>query len=339
MVGLLVKRGKEILRPAKRPAVAERAGFDLAQLPGAVPAYVHDMNIPRFGRAATLVLAFFLQAMPQAHAVGLIGPQAMQTRHASLLPELSGNVFGGPIHLRSADVARRVDGDVYAVLSHPFTTVRSALADAGQWCDVLILHLNTKQCRRAERAGAPLIELHVGKKEEQPVRSATLLALAWRPVPQQADYFAVDMAAADGPYGTRDYHLLVEAVPLEGSRTFLHMDAFSYNAASQFALQLYLGTIGRDKVGFTPVEPDRGGRDQALVGGMRGVVERNTMRYYFAIDAYLRSLAAPRQKQVEQRLSAWFDSTEKHPRQLREVDRESYMRMKRNELERQAAAH
>ncbi len=114
--------------------------------------------------------------------------------------------------------------------------------------------------------------------------------------------------------------------------------AFGYGTAGQFGMQVYLNTVGRDKVGFTPVEPARGARDQTLVGGMRGVVERNTMRYYFAIDAYLRSLAAPQQKQLDQRLRAWFDATEKHPRQLHEVEREAYLRMKRNEVERQAAA-
>ena len=67
-----------------------------------------------------------------------------------------------------------------------------------------------------------------------------------------------------------------------------------------------------------------------------GVMERNTMRYYLAIDAYLDSLAAPAGQRVERRLRAWFDATERYPRQLREVDREAYLRMKRQELQRQA---
>jgi hypothetical protein len=70
---------------------------------------------------------------------------------------------------------------------------------------------------------------------------------------------------------------------------------------------------------------------------MRGVAERNTMRYYLAIDAYLDSLAAPADQQVEKRLVSWFDATEKYPRQLHELTRDEYLHMKRDEVQRQTA--
>jgi hypothetical protein len=62
------------------------------------------------------------------------------------------------------------------------------------------------------------------------------------------------------------------------------------------------------------------------------------MRYYLAVAAYLASLSLPAGDRVEQRLGAWFDATERYPAQLHEVDRESYLTMKRSELRRQAAA-
>ena len=71
------------------------------------------------------------------------------------------------------------------------------------------------------------------------------------------------------------------------------------------------------------------------IGGIRGLVERNTMRYYLAIDAYLGSLSAPAAEQPERRFAAWFDATERYPRQLHEVDRDAYLRMKRSEYRRQ----
>jgi hypothetical protein len=74
------------------------------------------------------------------------------------------------------------------------------------------------------------------------------------------------------------------------------------------------------------------------VGGMRGVVERNTMRYYLAIDTYLDSLSAPPPQRRDQRLQAWFEATERYPRQLHEVTREAYLRMKRDEVRRQESA-
>jgi hypothetical protein len=286
---------------------------------------------------AGLLAAVLLSCSLSAAAAAALGPAALRARHTSLAPELAKNAFGGPLVLQSEEVSRRIEGDVYAVLEHPFPAVSAALADPDQWCAILILHLNTKYCRRSGPPGSVRLELRVGKKQPQAIASASLLVFGWNPPLARADYLSVQMEAADGPYDTGDYRLLAEAIPLEGGRTFLHMGyALSYGGTSQFAMQLYLATIGHGKVGFTRVRT--GGAGEAYVDGMRGVVERNTMRYYLAIDAYLDSLSAPPERQLETRLQGWFDATEKYPRQLREVDREAYLRMKRAEVQRQAAA-
>jgi hypothetical protein len=285
--------------------------------------------------AATLAAALFL---PMAAQAGAIGPAGLKAHHAGVAPQLASNAFGGPLVLQSEEVARRIEGDVYAVVDHSFAAVSTALADPAQWCEILILHLNTKYCGRVQEQGATRVDVRVGKKGPQAVQAATLLSFAWRAPTVRPDYLSVQMDAGQGPYDTRDYRLMAEAIPLEGGRTFLHMGyAFSYGGASDFAMNLYLNTIGRDKVGFTRVGARRS-QDDGFVGGMRGVAERNTMRYYLAIDAYLDSIAAPAPQQLEKRLQAWFDATEKYPRQLREVDRESYLRMKRDEVRRQQTA-
>lgn len=284
---------------------------------------------------AALVLALLFPLLAQA--AGALGPGALRAYHASIAPQLANNVFGGPLLLQSEEASRRIDGEVFAVLEHPFARVSAALSDPAQWCDILILHLNTKYCRREQASASTVLDVRVGKKGPQSISSASKLAFQWRPPVQQPDYVAATLEAADGPYDTRDYRLLVEATPLDATHTFLHMGyALSHGAASEFAMQLYLGTIARDKVGFTR-KASKGGDDD-FVGGMRGVVERNTMRYYLAIDAYLDSLAAPPAQQLERRLQAWFDATERYPRQLHEVDRDAYLRMKRDEVGRQTAA-
>jgi hypothetical protein len=280
----------------------------------------------KFWTRAALALALLIPFLAQA--AGLLGAASLRTRHTALAPQLADNAFGGPLVLESQEVARRIDGEVYAVLEHPFATVSAALSDPAQWCEILILHLNTKYCRPAEDRGAPLLDVRVGNKTPQSLSSATKLAFRWGEPAAAADYFSVQLDAADGPYDTRDYRLLAEAVPLPGNRTFLHMGyALSYGGVSDLAMQIYLGTAGRDKVGFT-----------SNVGGMRGVVERNTMRYYLAVDAYLDSLSAPAGRQLEKRLHAWYDATEKYRRQLHEVERDAYLRMKRAEVRRQGAA-
>lgn len=283
-----------------------------------------------------LVLAAGLLLPLGSSAAGALGPAGLLARHASLAPQLASNAFGGPLVLQSDELPRRIEGDVYAVLEHPFATVSGALSDPAQWCEVLILHLNTKHCRRAEVRGVPHVQVRVGRKEPQAIEAASLLDFAWRAAEVRPDYLSVQMDAADGPYDTGEYRLQAEAVPLPGGRTFLHLGyGVGYGGASQFAMNLYLGTLGRDKVGFTRVPR---GSEEGYVDGLRGVVERNTMRYYLAVDAYLGSLAAPTGQQLERRLQAWFDATERYPRQLRELGREAYLRMKREEVQRQAAA-
>ncbi len=68
---------------------------------------------------------------------------------------------------------------------------------------------------------------------------------------------------------------------------------------------------------------------------MRGLVERNTMRYYLAIEAYLGALSMPPAARLEKRLRDWFASIESYPRQLHEMDENQYLKMKRREFLRQ----
>src|SRR5262249_31340061 len=120
-----------------------------------------------------------------------------------------------------------------------------------------------------------------------------------------------------------------------GSRTFLHLTySYGYGMAGRLAMKTYLATIGSDKVGFTTARSSSTGQPE-YIGGGRGLVERNTMRYYLAIDAYLHALSSPPGKRLDQRLATWFDATEQYPRQLHEVDRDAYLTMKHNEYQRQ----
>ena len=69
------------------------------------------------------------------------------------------------------------------------------------------------------------------------------------------------------------------------------------------------------------------------INGVRGMVERNAMRYYLAIEAYFGAMSAPTaQQQQEKRLHDWFALTEEHPRQLHEMERDEYLAIKRREL-------
>jgi hypothetical protein len=68
---------------------------------------------------------------------------------------------------------------------------------------------------------------------------------------------------------------------------------------------------------------------------MRGVVERNTMRYFLAIEAHLGALSVPAAGRMEKSLRDWFAGSERYPRQLHEMEQGAYLSMKRREHLRQ----
>ena len=262
---------------------------------------------------------------------------ALRDRYDTLALQLKSNVFHRPIHLDSEETQNTLRGDIYAVVDYPFATVNSALNDPqkgpANWCEVLILHLNTKYCRATSDSNGAIISMNVGKKTEQELSDTFRVQFNYRSVATGSDYFRVELTAAKGPLSTRDYRIVLEAVDIGNGRTFLHLSySYGFGMAGRIAMKTYLATLGSAKVGFTKAS----GGD--YIGGVRGLVERNTMRYYLAIDAYLASLAIPVDKRVDQRFATWFDATEQYPRQLHELDRQQYLQMKKNEYERQQIA-
>lgn len=284
--------------------------------------------------AACLATAF--QALPgTATAADASGPVALKARYAELADQLARNDFQRPLFVDSAQAGDALSGEVYAVLNHPYATVSNALGTPAQWCDVLILPFNTKYCKVKTVQGQPVLAMRVGRKFDQPLKDAYPLDFSWRKLMSGSEYFEARMSAANGPMGTHDYRIQVAAVPLDSGRTFLHLSyAYGYGFAGKLAMQGYLATVGADKVGFTVTGRDSKGQPR-YIDGVRGVVERNAMRYYLAIDAYLDALAAPPALQMERRIQSWFTATERYARQLREMDRATYVALKRSEYERQ----
>jgi hypothetical protein len=271
-----------------------------------------------------------------AYAYG--GPAALQAKYTALHEQLRSNSFHRALHIDSSQNGDTLQGDVYAVLDYPFATVTEALKNPADWCDIMLLPFNTKYCRAAISGDQALLKMGIGRRYDQPARDAFRIDFAWRPVVMRADYFETRLTAAQGPLGTHDYRIAVSTVPLAGGRTFMRLSySYGYGFASRLAMRGYLATAGADKVGFTVTGRDGNGQP-IYMGGVRGAVERNAMRYYLAIDAYLASLKAPAGERLEKRIQTWFDSTERYARQLHEMDRGTYVAMKRGEYERQQAA-
>jgi hypothetical protein len=298
------------------------------------------MKIPwcRLAPAATALLRLGLVFVLGFTGVSaLAGSGELRTRYVELREQLRNNNFHRPLHIDSTQAGDTIRGDVYAVLDHSFREVSGALKDPADWCNILILPFNTKYCHAVGSSAAANLLVRIGRRSDQPVEHAFRLDFVLRPVAATAGYFESRLDAGRGPVGTHDYRIVVSAVPLDAGRTFMHLRySYGYGFAGRLAMQAYLATAGANKVGFTVTGRDGNG-GPLLIGGVRGAVERNVMRYYLAIDAHLASLAAPPEQRLGKRIATWFDATERYPRQLHEMDRASYTAMKRAESERQQA--
>jgi hypothetical protein len=279
-----------------------------------------------------LAVALACSGMGLAHALESdANAVALLAKYHALQAQPGSNQFKTPLYLESGETTGGVAGNIYALVAHPFATTSAALNGPGRWCDILLLHLNTKYCRASTDGQASTLRVYIGKKYDQPLEDAHLVNFAWRVVTATPDYLKIMLTADEGPLSTHSYRIMLEAVPLDDGGTLLHMAySYSFGFAGRVAMQAYLGTIASDKRGFTALGKQADGQT-AYIGGMRGLVERNTMRYYLAIEAYLGALSAPPQARLEKSLRDWFAAIERHPRQLHELEQGEYLEMKRKE--------
>jgi hypothetical protein len=281
-------------------------------------------------------------ALPARAAVAPARPASAEAWavHAEYLARrerLENSPFGWPLAIDSRERPHAIEGEAWLVSDHSFAVVSAALAPPSHWCEILLLPFNTKHCEARARGRDGTLTLYIGRKNETPVKDAYRLHFQYAVQAHDAEHLRLVLTSADGPLGTRDYRIVLEATPISGGRTFMKFAySYAYGTLSRLAMQTYLATIGSSKVGFTFEGRDEGGEPR-LVRGMRAAVERNTMRYALAIDAYLDSLALAPGERVRKRLVDWFAATERHPRQLHEIERGDYLAMKEREYARMYA--
>lgn len=271
------------------------------------------------------------QAAPPADG----GAQALEASHRQFADELRRSPLGRPIHLESIETDTGLQGDVYAELDHPIEQVRAVLLDPAQWCAMLLLHINNRACAIARGEHGERLSLAVVRRYDKPVEEAFALSFGRQTLSSDADHVAVRLTADEGPLGTSHHQVLIEATPMGERKVFLHFRyGYEHNMMARMATAAYLATFGSSKRGFTVVgrAPDSG---PVHIRGMRGLVERNAMRYFIALEAYLDGTSDAPGERFEARLGRWFDGIERHPRQLHEVDRSTYLALKRSDRDRQ----
>jgi hypothetical protein len=252
---------------------------------------------PLFRALAAASVAISLSFSPAAFAQDAA---TLKARHASLQDKFANNQFGRPLVLESTQSSGDLKGDVYAIVEHPFSTVQQALVSPEHWCDILILHLNVKRCKAS--AGTPkTLSLNVGRKFDQPIEDAYELNFKYRVGASSADYLQVLLSADEGPLSTKNYRIQVEAVPIERSAP-----SSTCRTRTATASRRRWRCRRTSRRSAAPRSASRSSTRSPTASpstrpGVLGLLERNTMRYYLAIDAYLSAYGLPAAEQPEKR--------------------------------------
>lgn len=260
------------------------------------------------------------------------------TRTQADLAEIATTNLAVPIVVESTQNDDRLGGTVNGTFDVPFDRVRAALQRPRHWCELMTLHLNVKSCTHAPGDGDSVVNVYTGRKEFERPEDAERIVMSFKLRENSPQRLRVQLTAAAGPMGTFDYHVAAVFSPVDATTTLVRFEyRYGLGFRAQLAIGAYLATVASDKVGFT-----RTGRDAAggveYIDGMRGMVERNAVRYYLALVAFFATTgSATDEHEFDARAATaqWFDLTARFPRQLHELERAEYLSTKRREYREQ----
>ena len=260
------------------------------------------------------------------------GRDELRAHYRELTANVASNPFGMPLGVQSGEQGDRVSAEVYGVLDQPFAAVAELLGDVRRWCGFLLLSVNVKSCSVDKNASGDSLMLYIARKEYQTPSQAYEMRYVFR-ASRTAQHTEIFLDADGGPLGTRDNHIHLDPLDVDG-RTLVHFtSAMRLGTVSRIATATYLATLGSGKIGFSSL-PDAAGK-LVPIKGVNAMIERNVVRYFLALQVYLDTRSLPDTERFEQQMQRWFDLTERFHAQLYELPKADYLANKRRERDNQ----
>lgn len=244
---------------------------------------------------------------------------------------LDENSYGIPVYIQAEHNKKSQRGEVYGIIYHPYDQLKTALSTPANWCEIIPQHLNIKGCTYQYRNPSCQLTVYSGRKHYEHPDDAHPVSYNFVTQNHHPSVFSVILTAVDGPLDTRNYRIKAEVTPLSASTSFIHFSfSFEHGFMTRLATSTYLATLGNDKVGFTVTATDTD-NNPVYVDGVQGIIERNAVRYYLAIQSYLDTRQLPEADRFATRIKTWYELTENHHRQLHELDKQAYLAAKTRE--------
>jgi len=301
-----------------------------AQDAGCFPARMHH----RPPRLSLLILLLLFPLIGTPLPVWASDDGALQLRKLyQELRDLSQRTpFGVPLRMHSEERNDQVTAEVFAIFEHPFDTVKAALSSPASWCEIAPLNVTVKACTYQIQPHETLLTLYIGRKYYQRPQEAASQPYQFVVHAGVPGTLSVHMSALKGLYGTRAHRFRLEATGVEGRTVLAMHTSYVQGAAAKLATAIYLAIAGRNKVGFSREGGAPGGAPE-YVKGHRGMVERNIMRYYLALEAFLDTQTVPAPHRFEARINMAYELMERYPLQLHDLEKAEYLDGKRRERE------
>jgi hypothetical protein len=261
-----------------------------------------------------------------------LGPEGLADKFHALENKLRKSSLGIPVYLESSAGSSTSDADMYGIVSYPFDVVRNELSLPSHWCDIVMPHINVRACTYEKLNDRWLLTIYNVNRFDQPLKDAYEMKFDFHTVVQQPEYFDISLDSREGPFHTKDHRFGFEAIPVDSVRTFVHLSySYNYSFLGYIAMKSYLTLFGRGKVGFSITGVKEG--DPVYVTGIRGAIDRNVMRYYLGILAYLDALKFAPEQRFGKRINKWYDLTDRYRKQLSEMEKKEYMSLKKEDRE------
>lgn len=252
-------------------------------------------------------------------------------KYLQLKDALAQSIFGAPILFNSDIGDVHAQGEVYVLLDSSLPELILAFSKPAQWCDLVILHINIKACTYQQNQ----VTFYAGRKHYQTPDEAFALQYSFENLSPDEQHLKIKLSAADGPFDTSNYLIKLEAIAIDEQHSFMRFTyRYHFGFIANMAVQTYLATLGRNKVGFTVTGTDEQGQP-IYIKGLQGIVERNVMRYIFAIQSMLETKKSATEYRPADGIRRWYTHIQKFPRQLVSLSFKEYRDNKKRELNNQ----
>lgn len=323
--------GQWIENFARRPVGGVAAVFENVAIENQKMDTISRVRVSRLGFG---LLVSVVALSPQASWGGEAAPQRFHGYYQELQEAARRGPFGFPLQVRSEERGNLVTAEALGIMDHSLQAFREAVIEPAAWCDFIPLNLNIKACTFHWDGNEPLLTFYIGGKGYLAPESASQQPYRFAVRARHAEYVSVSLSALQGLMGTKAHQLEFEAASVAGKTVVVLRSSYEQSAVSKLVTAIYLATVGRDKVGFSrePLGPDG---QASFVKGAQGIIERNLMRYYLILKAYLDTRTLPHSRRFEALISEVYDLMERYPAQLHEVERSDYLDVKRRERQNQ----